>query len=84
MLISVSVDNAFIFINPAIDKGVIPASEPPVIIISASLYFIDLKAIPIAWLLDAHAETTEKFGPLNPFFIEIWPGAISEIILGTK
>src|SRR6195952_4362840 len=36
-------------------------------------------------LLDeAQAETVVKFGPRKPYLIEIWPGAISAIILGMK
>src|ERR1700679_1519671 len=33
---------------------------------------------------DAQAETVEKFGPRKPYFIEIWPGAMSAIIFGIK
>src|SRR5471030_2753953 len=33
---------------------------------------------------DAQADTVVKFGPRNPYLIEIWPGAISAIILGIK
>ena len=33
---------------------------------------------------EAHAETVEKFGPRRPCRMEIWPGAISRIILGMK
>jgi hypothetical protein len=33
---------------------------------------------------DAQADTVEKFGPRKPYLIEIWPGAISAIILGIK
>ena len=33
---------------------------------------------------DAQAETVAKLGPLSPCFIEISPGAISEIIFGMK
>ena len=34
--------NAFIFVNPAIDIGEIPDSDPPATIASASPYFIIL------------------------------------------
>ena len=33
---------------------------------------------------EAQADTVAKLGPLSPCFIEINPGAISEIILGIK
>ena len=33
---------------------------------------------------DAQAETVAKFGPLKPYFMEIIPGAMSEIIFGMK
>ena len=33
---------------------------------------------------EAQAETVAKFGPLNPYLMEIKPGAISAIILGIK
>jgi hypothetical protein len=38
----------------------------------------------MAFVEDAHADTVEKFGPLNPYLIEIWPPAMSLIIFGIK
>ena len=49
--------------NPAIVSGVILASVPPVIIISESPDKINLMAIPIASVADAHADVTVWFGP---------------------
>ena len=51
-------ERAFILANPAIVKGVILASVPPVRITSASPYLISLSAIPIASFDDAQAEIT--------------------------
>src|ERR1700761_5629553 len=33
---------------------------------------------------DAQADTVVKLGPRRPYLIDIWPGAISAIILGIK
>ena len=33
---------------------------------------------------EAQAETVAKLGPLNPYLMEISPGAMSAIILGIK
>jgi hypothetical protein len=33
---------------------------------------------------DAHAETVVKLGPLNPYFMDMWPAGISEISFGMK
>ncbi|MCY1512817.1 hypothetical protein D9M68_472930 [compost metagenome] len=38
----------------------------------------------MALVADAHAETVEKFGPRKPYFIEMWPGAMSIITFGMK
>ena len=51
-------DSARILANPAIVNGVILASVPPASIISASPYLINLRAIPIASVAEAHAEVT--------------------------
>ena len=60
------------------------ASEPPHNITSASSRWIVLKASPIACELEAQAETVEKLGPLKPYRMDIWPGAMSVIIIGIK
>ena len=49
-------DNAFMFANPPIAMGVTVASEPPVMMMSASPYWIVRYASPIACALVAHAE----------------------------
>ena len=41
-------------------------------------------ASPIACAPEAHAETVQKFGPLSPNWIDTWPAAMSEIIIGMK
>ncbi|OPZ97639.1 MAG: hypothetical protein BWY70_01433 [Bacteroidetes bacterium ADurb.Bin408] len=33
---------------------------------------------------DAQAEVVVKLGPVKPYFMEMWPAAISDIILGMK
>ena len=65
-------------------KGVILASVPPVKIMSASPYLINLSAMPIASLDEAQAEITVWLGPRNPNFIERWPPAILGIIFATN
>ena len=38
----------------------------------------------MAWLDDAQAETVQKLGPINPYFMEMYPAAMSDIIFGMK
>ena len=49
-------ERAFMFAKPPIAIGVTVISEPPVIMMSASPYWIVRKASPIAWALVAQAE----------------------------
>ena len=49
-------ESAFMFAKPPIAIGVTVASEPPVITMSASPYWIVRNASPIACALVAHAE----------------------------
>ena len=50
-------DSACMLAKPPIAIGVTVASEPPVIMTSASPYWMVRNASPIAWALVAHAET---------------------------
>ena len=54
---SLRVDSAVMFAKPPIAIGVTVASEPPVMMTSASPYWIMRNASPIACALVAHAET---------------------------
>ena len=56
-------DSAFMFAKPPIAIGVTVASEPPVIMTSASPYWIVRNASPIACALVAQAETSRSSGP---------------------
>ena len=38
---------------------------------------------PIAWLDDAHAETVQKFGPVRPNVIAMWPAPALAMSIGT-
>ena len=50
-------DSAVMFANPPIAIGVTVASAPPVMMMSASPYWIARYATPIACALVAHADT---------------------------
>ncbi len=50
-------DSAFMLLNPATASGVMAASAPPVIMVSAVPCWIRRKASPMAWADEAHAET---------------------------
>jgi hypothetical protein len=39
---------------------------------------------PSALAAEAQADVVVKLGPRKPYFMEIWPAAISAIILGIK
>ena len=56
---SFRVDMAFIAANPAIVRGVTAASVPPASIRSTSPRSMNRAASPMAWALEAHAETVE-------------------------
>ena len=58
---------------PAIPSLQTAASAPPATITSAAPLFIISLESPIECAPVAQAVTTEWFGPLKPYFIEIWP-----------
>ena len=60
-----------------------PASDPPASITSAMSRRMRSPASPMAFALDAQAETVAKFGPLKPWCIAIAPAPMSMIIIGT-
>ena len=60
------------------------ASLPPVIITSQCPKRIVFKASIIEFAEDAQAETVVQLGPMKPYFIDMFPGAISAIIFGMK
>ncbi len=60
------------------------ASDPPAIMMSASLRWMIFIASPIAWFPVAHAVTIDEFGPLAPKRIEISPEAMFTISIGMK
>src|SRR2546429_384715 len=61
-----------------------PASAPPASITSAWPRRMISAASPMAFALDAHAETWPMFGPLARYFIAISPAAMSMIIIGIR
>ena len=62
--------------------GVTAASLPPVIITSASSYWMVRKASPMALVALAQAVTTAALGPRSPYWIESCPLAALAISLG--
>jgi len=52
-------DSAFMFAKLATASGVIAASAPPAIMISAWSWRISSRASPTLWADDAHAETVQ-------------------------
>src|ERR1043166_6487826 len=74
--------SAFMAANPAKPVGTIAASEPPARKISASPNLIVRHDSPIALLDVAHAGTMQRFGPCNPYSLEINPLAILLINIG--
>ena len=77
-------ERAFIEQNPANESGVIPDSLPPAMATSIIPALMPRNASPSEWDADAHALTTQKFGPLKPYFIDTRPAAMSVIIMGTR
>src|SRR5579872_3189903 len=78
---SLRVESALAALNPAMERGVIGASTPPVIIARASPRRIIQDASPIAWALVEQALTIPMLGPLAPVKIDTIPDAILEIII---
>src|SRR5262245_56734759 len=68
--------------NPPKPIGVMAASEPPVIMMSASLCWIARMASPIALAAEAQAVATAMFGPRRPKWMEIWPEAAFTMSFG--
>ncbi len=56
---SLRVESAFMFWKPAIDNGVMAASAPPAIIMSAMPRWMSRNDSPMAWADDAHADTVQ-------------------------
>ena len=77
-------ESAWQALKPATPMGHIAASEPPAKTISTRFDFINSDATPIESPPLAQADTTAKFGPLAPSFIDTCPEAISGSIIGTK
>ncbi len=73
---------AFMLPKPATPVGVMAASEPPAIMASAWPRRNISKLSPSACAPVAQAVTTVEFGPFAPVKIEIWPAAMSAIIIG--
>ena len=59
--------------NPAIAVGVVPYSEPPATITSASPYWIMRAARPMLWVEVVQAVTTAMLGPLKPYVMDSTP-----------
>ena len=70
------------FWKPAKPIGVRAASLPPVIMTSASSYWIARSASPMELAALAQAVATAKFGPLTPCIAETWPLAELTMSLG--
>ena len=81
---SFRVERARMAANPPMPMSVTLASVPPTTMTSARPRSMSSAPSTMALLLEAHAETVAKLGPRRPCRIEIWPGAMSMIIMGTK
>ena len=68
--------------KPATPSRVSAASVPPVIITSASPYWIVRKALPMEFAALAQAVTMHSLGPRSPHWIETWPLAELAMSLG--
>ena len=75
---------AFMLPKPATPTCVTAASVPPQIMTSAAPRRIISSESPSACAPVAHAVTTVEFGPFAPVIMEIWPDAISAIIIGMR
>jgi hypothetical protein len=70
--------------KPARPIGVRAASLPPTNMMSAAPARIVMSPRPIAWLPEAQADETQKFGPCSPRWIATWPVQALIIIMGTR
>src|SRR6266851_396878 len=70
--------------KPPIPIGVIAASDPPAIMMSASPRRMISKASPIACADAEHAVQVAVLGPLAPYRIDTWPAARLMIADGMK
>src|SRR3954453_5917884 len=77
-------DSAVMLENPATPVGVIAASEPPVITASQMPSEMRRAALPMAWVLAAHAVTVDSHGPRQPNRIDTVAAAALLIIIGTR
>ena len=59
-----------------------PASEPPVTMMSAWSCWIARKASPMAWAAEAQAVEMAVLGPARPKWMEMLPAAALAIIFG--
>ncbi len=81
---SLRVDSARMAANPPTPIGVIAASEPPAIMMSASPRRMISKASPIACADAVHAVQVARLGPRAPKRIETWPAARLMMDAGMK
>ena len=82
--LSLRVERARIAAKPPTSASVMPASDEPAIITSASPRRMISHASPRAWPPVAQAEETAKFGPSAPNRIAAWPDARFGIAIGMK
>ena len=81
---SLRVERARIAAKPPTSAGLIPASDEPAIITSASPRRMISQASPMAWPPVAQADETAKFGPSAPKKMAAWPAARLGIAMGMK
>src|SRR6202795_1746488 len=81
---SLRVESAFMEAKPPTPIGVMVASVPPQIIISAAPRSMILKESPMACADAEHAVAVAEFGPRAPYRIETWPEARFTIAEGIK
>ncbi len=81
---SLRVDRARIAAKPPTRTSLIPASDEPAIITSASPRRIISHASPRAWPPVAQADETAKLGPRAPKTMAAWPAARLGIAIGMK
>ena len=81
---SLRVDSARIAAKPPTRTSLMPASDDPAIITSASPRRIISHASPRAWPPVAQADETAKLGPRAPKTMAAWPAARLGIAIGMK
>src|SRR5438093_1454027 len=75
--------SAVIWANAATVSGRVAASDPPTMARSSNPSRIIRYPSPTAWAPDAHADTMQKFGPIKPNAIAMWPAAALAMSAGT-